>query len=229
MASNELIATMANYAGVTERQFYDTIMATVMPQKVTNEQFLAFLQVANQYNLNPLTKEIYAFPAKGGIQPVVSIDGWVKLANRNAQFDGLTHEDHRDEAGNLIAVTCNVYRKDRAHPVAATEYMDECKRSTDPWRQWPRRMLRHKATIQAIRYAFGFAGIIDPDEAERFHETHGEVVNERGTDALKAQLGAVEDVGGQGADEANDSTEGASGEDSSPAEPDAPADQGGLL
>ena len=45
--------------------------------------------------------------------------------------------------------------------------MAECKRNTDPWRQWPNRMLRHKATIQAARYAFGFSGIADPDEAER--------------------------------------------------------------
>jgi hypothetical protein len=28
-------------------------------------------------------------------------------------------------------------------------------------------MLRHKAAIQAIRYAFGFSGIVDPDEADR--------------------------------------------------------------
>jgi hypothetical protein len=28
-------------------------------------------------------------------------------------------------------------------------------------------MLRHKAAIQAARYAFGFAGIMEPDEAER--------------------------------------------------------------
>jgi len=31
-------------------------------------------------------------------------------------------------------------------------------------------MLRHKATIQAARYAFGLSGIIDPDEAERFEQ-----------------------------------------------------------
>jgi hypothetical protein len=28
------------------------------------------------------------------------------------------------------------------------------------------RMLRHKAAIQGIRYAFGFSGIMEPDEAE---------------------------------------------------------------
>ena len=69
--------------------------------------------------------------------------------------------------GALIAVTCRIYRKDRQHPVEVTEYMAECKRNTDPWKQWPARMLRHKATIQAARYAFGFSGIVDPDEAER--------------------------------------------------------------
>ena len=45
--------------------------------------------------------------------------------------------------------------------------MNECRRNTDPWKQWPSRMLRHKATIQAARYAFGFSGIVDQDEAER--------------------------------------------------------------
>lgn len=33
---------------------------------VTDEQFTALLIVANQYGLNPWTKEIYAFPDKGG-------------------------------------------------------------------------------------------------------------------------------------------------------------------
>src|SRR3954470_23204855 len=45
--------------------------------------------------------------------------------------------------------------------------MAECRQSTDAWAKWPARMLRHKAVIQAARMAFGFAGIVDPDEAAR--------------------------------------------------------------
>lgn len=211
MAGNALITKMADDAGVTEKQFYDTIMSTVMPGgKASNEQFLAFLQVANQYGLNPLTKEIYAFPAKGGIQPVVSIDGWVKLANANPNFDGMEYEDSIED-GAVVAITCKVYRKDRAHPVTATEYMAECKRGTEPWKQWPRRMLRHKATIQAIRYAFGFAGIIDPDEADRWHSTRSEVVYEsRGAiAAIKDRIGVddPEAEGGEQVDEADATSE----------------------
>src|SRR3546814_18172510 len=49
--------------------------------------------------------------------------------------------------------------------------MSECKRGTQPWQSHPRRMLRHKATIQCARLAFGFGGIYDQDEAERIVES----------------------------------------------------------
>ncbi len=60
--------------------------------------------------------------------------------------------------------------KDRKHPVKVTEYMAECKRPTQPWQSHPKRMLRHKATIQCARLAFGFVGIYEQDEAERIIE-----------------------------------------------------------
>ena len=168
-----LVSQVAQQYGMDGRQFWATIAKTIMPdpsKPPSNEQVLAFLTVAQQYGLNPFTKEIYAFPAKGGIQPVVSVDGWAKLINSNAAFNGMTFEDALNDKGELVSVTCKMYRKDRAHPVEATEYMAECARGTEPWKKWPRRMLRHKAMIQAARYAFSFAGIIDPDEAERFIE-----------------------------------------------------------
>src|SRR5687767_4518379 len=47
--------------------------------EVTNEQLLALVLVANEYGLNPFLKEIYAFPdQKGGIVPVVGVDGWLR-------------------------------------------------------------------------------------------------------------------------------------------------------
>src|SRR5205085_8745151 len=63
--------------------------------------------------------------------------------------------------------TARSWRQDRDKPMVLTEYLEECQRDTEPWKKWPRRMLRHKALIQCARYAFGFAGIVDPDEAER--------------------------------------------------------------
>ena len=133
---------------------------------VTDEQFTALLIVANQYGLNPWTKEIYAFPDKGGIVPVVGVDGWARIINEHPQFDGMEFSYDKDEG----ACTCKIYRKDRAHPTVVTEYMGECKRNTQPWQSHPTRMLRHKSLIQCARMAFGFAGIFDQDEAERVIE-----------------------------------------------------------
>src|SRR5689334_7406508 len=58
--------------------------------EVTNEQMAALLIVADQYGLNPFTKEIFAFEDKHkGIVPVVSIDGWARIINEHPQFDGV--------------------------------------------------------------------------------------------------------------------------------------------
>lgn len=178
---SNLIVKLAANSGLNEDQYVSTIKATAMPNKgagVTNEQFAAFMMVADRYNLNPLTKEIYAFPSNSGIQPIVSIDGWMKLINSHPDFDGMEFTDTLN-GESLTAITCKMYRKDRSHPIEATEYMAECKKETQVWKQWPRRMLRHKAAIQAARYAFGFAGIYDPDEGERIASSsviHAEIV-----------------------------------------------------
>ena len=159
--SNQLMVQMAGRFNVPESQMLQTLKATAFKGNVSDAQMTALLIVANQYGLNPWTKEIYAFPDKGGIVPVVGVDGWSRIINENPQFDGMDFE--QDEQ----SCTCRIYRKDRSHPVAVTEYMSECNRSTQPWKSHPKRMLRHKALIQCARLAFGYTGIFDEDEAER--------------------------------------------------------------
>jgi phage recombination protein Bet len=168
--TKSVVADMANKFGMEREAFERVIMATVMPSKVevSKEQFVAFLSVAKEYNLNPLTREIFAFPSKtGGIQPIVSIDGWLNIINQHPQCDGYEFVDNKDDKGNVTSIECRMYRKDRSRPVTVTEYLKECTQSSSTWQKWPIRMLRHKALIQAARYAFGFSGIIDEDEAQR--------------------------------------------------------------
>jgi phage recombination protein Bet len=158
---------MASKYGMDAETFKNVIKSTVMPGNATNEQMAAFLMVANAYDLNPVTKEIYAFPAQGGgVTAVVGVDGWLRLANRHPQYDGCEFENQEDEKGALVSCTCSVYRKDRGHPTRITEYMSECYRGTATWKSHPRRMLRNKALIQGLRYAIGFAGLHDEDDAE---------------------------------------------------------------
>ena len=157
-----LLAKMAEKYSVDPDKMLVTLKATAFKGDVSNEQMMALLIVADQYGLNPWTKEIYAFPdQRNGIVPVVGVDGWSRIINEHPQFDGL--EFAQDEE----SCTCIIYRKDRGHPTSVTEYMSECRRDIGPWKSHPKRMLRHKALIQAARLAFGYTGIYDQDEAER--------------------------------------------------------------
>lgn len=162
-----VIADLATIHGMEKAQFVAALKATCVPTTITDAQFAAFCMVAKQYDLNPLLKEIFAFPSKGGgIIPIVSVDGWCNIINSNPALDGIQFEDKFEE-GKLTAITCKISRKDRKHPVECTEYMSECKRDVDVWKKWPARMLRHKSLIQCARYAFGLSGIYDEDEAQR--------------------------------------------------------------
>lgn len=167
-APRSVLNDMAVRFGMEMAAFESTVRATCMPgNSGSKEEFAAFLLVARDYELNPILKEIYAYPRRGGgIQTIVSIDGWIKLINRHPQFDGMEFEFHNKDDGTLDSVTCRIFRKDRRMPVVVTEFLEECVRATDPWKM-KRRMLRHKALIQCGRYAFGFSGIMDEDEAER--------------------------------------------------------------
>jgi phage recombination protein Bet len=164
--TSSLLAVMAERYHMDPQTFSNTVRKTVMPSNATNEEFAAFMMVAKEYNLNPLLREIHAFPKKGGgIQPVISVDGWVSLINQHPELDGYSFEWTNDGQGEPISCKCVMYRKDRTHPVVVEEFLAECIRPTEPWKM-KHRMLRHKALIQAARYAFGFSGIMDADEAE---------------------------------------------------------------
>jgi len=142
------------------------LKATAFKGQVSDAQMIALLVVANQYGLNPWTKEIYAFPDRNnGIVPVVGVDGWSRIINSHAMFDGMDFQQDDESC------TCIIYRKDRNHPIKVTEWMAECRRDgVGPWKSHPRRMLRHKSMIQCARLAFGFVGIYEQDEAERIVE-----------------------------------------------------------
>jgi phage recombination protein Bet len=159
-----VMGAMADRYHMEPTKLLQTIKATCIKGNATNEQVQAFLIVANRYGLDPFLKEIHAFAGQGGgIVPIVGIDGWSRIANSTGKLDGCEFEFSGVDEG--LACTCTIHVKDRTHPVRVTEYMAECGRSTQPWKQYPRRMLRHKAFMQCARLAFGLGGIYDEDEA----------------------------------------------------------------
>ncbi|BBM67893.1 hypothetical protein VA249_45390 (plasmid) [Vibrio alfacsensis] len=197
-SSKSLIGKLAEKFGVDPIKFWDTLKATAFKQRngqpPTNEQMMALLIVADQYGLNPFTKEIYAFPdQQNGIIPVVGIDGWSRIINQHPQFDGMEFR-FAETTIQLVGVDkpifewieCVMYRKDRERPTVIREYLDEIYREpfkgvgnngpytkNGPWQTHTRRFSRHKVIIQTARIALGYTGIYDEDEADRI--INGEV------------------------------------------------------
>lgn len=181
-STSPLIIELAGRWKMTPQTMINTIKATVFPnggKDVSDAQLMMLLQVAHHYDLSPFLRELYAFPTRGGgIVPMVPIDGWANIINRNPQMDGVQFRDEWDVVGGkktLVATTCVIHRKDRQFPTEVTEYLSECfQPGKEPWVRWPARMLRHKSLIQCARIAFSLGGIYDPDEAERIAEVGGD-------------------------------------------------------
>ncbi len=161
-----VLASLGTRYNVEPAKLLETLKNTVFKNS-TEAQLMALCIVADQYQLNPFTKQIYAFPDKGGgIVPVIGVDGWMKMMNEHPQFDGVEIEVAEDQTtGKPYSVTATIHVKNRKFPTKVTEHLSECARNTDPWNKQPRRMLRHRAIIQAIRVAFGFSAM-DPEEAD---------------------------------------------------------------
>lgn len=214
-----LVAKFAQRFGVDANKIMPILKATAFRQRkgenvITDEQMAALMIVADQYGLNPFTKEIYAFEDKGAIVPVVSVDGWIRIINDHPSMDGIEYRYSDDvvtmSKGKPCPAWCEavITRKDRAHPIVVREYLDECyvnERNgyAGPWQSHTKRMLRHKATIQGGRVAFGFSGIYEEDEAQRIVQAR-ELPREEGSDKPKTLAAALKVTESAAAEEADD-------------------------
>lgn len=217
-----LVAKFAQRFGVDANKIMPILKATAFRQRkadavITDEQMAALMIVADQYGLNPFTKEIFAFEDKGAIVPVVSVDGWIRIINDHPAMDGIEYR-YSDELvtmpkGKPCPAWCEavITRKDRAHPIVVREYLDECyvnerNNYSGPWQSHTKRMLRHKTTIQGGRVAFGFSDIYDEDEAQRILQAR-ELPREANGEKPKTLAAALKVTESAAADDVMDDAE----------------------
>lgn len=171
--SNEIITSrstsvterMAEKYGTDKGRFYNIVKATCRMDKSTNEQFEAFLMTAEKYDLNPIMKQMWAYPDRnGGIMTMVAADGWINIVNNRPEFDGYETSVVLDEKGYPVSATCTMWRKDRTRPTTKTVYIKEwIKESSPVWKQMPIHFIEMRAYIQCARMCFNISGIYDGD------------------------------------------------------------------
>ena len=119
----------------------------------------AALMACAKYDLDPLRKEVIVIP-RGG--PYVTKDGYLRVAHRSGQFDGMVTEETGETPTHWTA-TVAVYRKDMKHPFRyAGRYP---KAGTN--KQYGPEMAIVRAERTALSRAFPVEGLAGGDE---FHD-----------------------------------------------------------
>lgn len=154
----------------------------------TPEELDMFIYLAEQYNLDPLKKEIFFLKHGGKATIVTSRDGYLKHANTNDQFDGIESDVvyegdklNRREDGSIHIIYgdnhmnfsedklrgafSNVYRKDRSKSATVfVDLRDYHKESSSVWKMYPNAMILKVAEAMALKRAFAMSGLVTQEE-----------------------------------------------------------------
>ncbi len=149
---------------------------------VTDQEVLMFIELCKAQHLNPFIREAYLI--KFGSSPaniVVGKDVFVKRAHRNPDYEGMRagivvatkDGEIKEREGSLkapgeelIGGWCEVYVKDKKHPIKSLVSLEEYSKSQATWKQMPMVMIRKCAIVTALREAFpeDLAGMYDSAE-----------------------------------------------------------------
>jgi phage recombination protein Bet len=160
----------------------ETIKRTVASEANTDELKM-FLHVAKSYGLDPFNKEIFFWKVKGKPTIMTSRDGYLKIADRHPQYDGLVSDvvrkndsfkrksdviehEYGTERGDIVGAYALVYRKDRSYPVYVFATFEEYRSDTKVWYQYPSAMILKVAESMALKRSFSVSGLVSREEMD---------------------------------------------------------------
>lgn len=135
----------------------------------TETEFQLLLYTAHKYGLDPLVKQIFCVKYSNSPAAIfTSRDGFLSIAHRSGQFDGMETKALRDDTGRLIGAACRIWRKDMSHAFVVEVSLDEYASERNPnWKSRPETMIKKVAESQCLRRAFNISGIYEPGEFDK--------------------------------------------------------------
>ncbi len=162
---------------------YLAMVGQNVPQNITKK----FIEICKVFNLNPLKKEIYLIPRKGGVSIVVGYEAYLKRAERSGKLDGWKVWTEGNSEENTLKACIQIKRKDWSEPFYHEVYYLEYKQDTKIWKTKPITMIKKVAIAQGFRLAFpeelgGLPYIIDETISEKEKEVEAEIITENETE-----------------------------------------------
>jgi len=160
------------------------ILRKTAASNANEDEFKVFLHVAETYGLDPFLNEVFFWKDKKDRMTVMcSRDGYLKIANRNKDFEGLVSDvvrandefkrtttgiEHKygSERGSILGAYALVYRKDREYPVYVFAPFEEYNGYNSVWNRYPSAMILKVAESMALKRAFSVSGLVSQEEMD---------------------------------------------------------------
>jgi phage recombination protein Bet len=162
------------------RDQIETIKDTVA-KGISDSELQMFLHIANTYGLDPFLKEIFYSEQMKTI--ITSRDGYLKVAQRDPEFDGIqsmavcendefsidmeknkvNHSFGKGGRGKVIGAWAVCYRKGRRPVIAYADY-EEYNKKNPIWNTYKSAMCCKVAEVFALKRQFGISGLVTQEE-----------------------------------------------------------------
>jgi phage recombination protein Bet len=147
---------------VTKEKIVEYLSAFGLTKELTENERNQFIQICQEFQLNPFKREIHCVPYGEGeyrkLSIIVGYETYIKRAERTGKLDGW--KAWVEGSGEEAKAVVEIYRKDWQHPFRHESFWKEAvqkKRdgsTTAFWKKQPMFQLRKVAISQAFRLCF---------------------------------------------------------------------------
>ena len=191
-SSTQPVSVIATATAVLRRYSDEDlqVITKTVAAGASREELAMFLYLANRYELDPFLGEILMIRVKvkqpdgtykDGLRIYVPRDGWLKVASRHPEFEGLqsaavyerdtfeadqlnatvVHKITSPNRGKLLGAYAIARRKNRP-PYLSVVSVDEVRGKSPAWETHPAIMTVTRAEVYAIRRQFQIYGLYAP-------------------------------------------------------------------
>ena len=185
MDAHKMVERVASERGMQTKEYLEAL-ANGPLSGLDRQQFTVALGDIFRTGQDPLSEEILFLKKGGKVTTTERYGGTTKRMRR----EGITQVDVSYETLEDGDVACKAtlgrIREDgQVETFSRTEFLSECRQNTGPWKQYPKKMLGHRAIMQAARLACS----VNLPSAEEYMEAGFEKADGAG-DGLKILGGA---------------------------------------